>query len=129
MAGNGRKNAQATLIACLAAGKRVQEAAEDAGIGERTAYRWLADPAFKRAVDAEKAAMIARATAMLADASTEAVATLRRLLQAQSETAQLGAARSMLELGVRLRDSQELEARIVALEELANNRTQVRRGI
>jgi hypothetical protein len=41
MAGSGRKNADAALLAALAGGATVQEAASSAGISERTAYRRL----------------------------------------------------------------------------------------
>ncbi len=118
MAQNGPyKRCDGTLIAALATGCTIREAAARASLGERTVKRRLADPAFKRAVDTEKAAMIARATAQLADAATEAVQTLRRLLLAESESVQLGAARSILEFGTKLREGEELAERIARLEE------------
>jgi hypothetical protein len=40
-------------------------------------------------------------------------------LNANAETVQLGAARSILELGVRLREHEDLAARVAALEERA----------
>ena len=43
MAGRGRCNADDRLALELAAGREVAEAAKQAGIGERTAYRRLAD--------------------------------------------------------------------------------------
>jgi hypothetical protein len=47
---------------------------------------------------------------------TEAADTLRALLRAKSRSVRLGAARAILELGTRLRESVELEQRIAALE-------------
>ena len=44
MADNGRKKGNARLLPALAAGATVREAAERAGLGERTVYRRLADP-------------------------------------------------------------------------------------
>jgi hypothetical protein len=50
---------------------------------------------------------------------TAAAATLRKLLKAEAETVRLGAARALLELGTKLRESAELEERLRALEEKA----------
>lgn len=119
MAGNGRKSADGVLITALAAGKCVRVAAEEAGIGERTVYRRLEDAAFRRQVDEARGDMISRATGQLSDAATSAVETLRALLTSTSDTVRLGAARSILELGGRLRESEELEKRIERLEEAA----------
>jgi hypothetical protein len=60
---------------------------------------------------------------MLTAAATEAVSTLRGL-QAKSIPAsvRLGAARSVLELGAKLRETAEFEAQIAALEEAAERR-------
>jgi hypothetical protein len=61
--------------------------------------------------------MVARALGKLADASTEAVDTLRSLLHAEAESVKLGAARAILELGNKLRDAVEVEERLARLEE------------
>ena len=44
MAENGRQKGNGPLLAALAAGATVRQAAEQAGVSERTAYRRLADP-------------------------------------------------------------------------------------
>lgn len=116
MAASGRKSADAVLVATLAGGATVADAALAAGVAERTVYRRLQDPAFVQAVNGARAEMITRAVGQLADASTEAAATLRNLLSATSETVQLGAARSVLEMTTRLRESEELERRITEIE-------------
>jgi hypothetical protein len=46
----------------------------------------------------------------------DAAAKLRELLTAESETVRLGAARALLELGVKLREGVELEQRVADLE-------------
>lgn len=117
MAGGDRRNANPVLLAALAGGATVQDAATLAGVSERTAHRRLEDPAFQREVLAARAALVTGAVCKLAAASTEAADTLRALLGAESETVRLGAARSILELGTKLRESEEYEARIRALEE------------
>jgi hypothetical protein len=117
VAGLGRHNGDAALIAALAGGATVQQAATMAHLGERTAYRRLAEPAFRRQVDRGRDESIARAVGQLAEASTEAVATLRALLSAESASVRLGACRAILELGMKLRENHELATRLAALEE------------
>jgi AcrR family transcriptional regulator len=103
-------------MAALAGGATVADASERAGVAERTVYRRLKDEAFLRQVAETRSGMVKAAVGQLVQASTDAVATLRGLLKAQSETVQLGAARSILELGAKLRESSELEERLAALE-------------
>jgi hypothetical protein len=116
MAGNGNRKGDSALVAALASGMTVKDAAESAGVGERTAHRRLEDATFRRAVGDARARMVENALGQLADASAEAVTTLRALLKADGETARLGAARSILELGTKLRESVEFEQRIARLE-------------
>ena len=108
MAGNGRRNADALALA-LAAGDSIAEAAAKAGMGERTAYRWLADPALRQRIQTLRGDMVGRALGRMAAGMTEAADVLRAL--------RLGAARSLLDLGVKLREAVELEKRMQALEE------------
>ena len=117
MAGSGRKNGEPALIAALAGGATVQEAARAAGVSERTVYRRLEHDTFRRQLAEARAELMARAAGALARVSTAAAATLAGLLTAASESVRLGAARSILELAVKLRESEELERRIAALEE------------
>ena len=117
MAGGSRQNAKTAAALALASGLTQTEAAKKVGIGERTLRRWLKQDDFRQTVAAAKAEMVSRAVAMLADASTEAAATLRRLLQADSESVRLNAAKAVIELGIKLRESEELAKRVKQLEE------------
>ncbi len=116
MAENGRENRDATLLGALAAGATVRQAAEQAGVSERTAHRRLSDDAFRRRVAELRGEMVARALGRMADGMAEAADTLRQLLRAESETVRLGACRAALELSVKLRESVELEQRMQDLE-------------
>jgi hypothetical protein len=100
----------------LACGDTVQAAAQTAGVSERTAYRRLTDPGTRRRVGELRADMVQRTLGKQADSAAEAADTLRKLLTAESDTARLGAARSILELGTKLRESVELEEQLAALE-------------
>ena len=98
MAEIGRRKGDGALLAALAAGHTVRDSARQAGIGERTAARRLADPEFRQRVAALRADMIGRALGRLSDTARKAVDKLRDLLSAGSDSVKLGAARSILEL-------------------------------
>jgi len=110
-----RKRDLAFLVA-IARGETVRDAAREAGIGERTAWRRMADPEFRRRLSGVRADVLERATGRLADAGAEAAETLKALLKAESESVRLGAARAILELGSKLREAGELEERLRMLE-------------
>lgn len=116
MAHSGRQRADEVLAAAVAAGHTLRDAAKLAGVGERTASRRWAEPGFQRKIVALRAAMVERALGRLSDGMTQAADKLRELLDARSEAVRLGAARSLLELGVKLREAVELEQRVAGLE-------------
>jgi HEAT repeat protein len=116
MAENDRRKGESVLLLALAAGTTTREAARQAGIGERTATRRLADPGFRQRVQDTRAALVERTLGKLARGSTKAADTLRRLLKSESDSVKLGAARALLEIGSKLRESVELENRIAELE-------------
>jgi hypothetical protein len=102
----------------LAAGGTIREACRKAKVSESTAYRRLEDPAFRKQVQNARAEVLSRAVGKLADTASAAVDTLKKLLKAKRENVRLAAARSILELGAKLRDAGELEERIRALEDV-----------
>jgi len=115
--GGERSSANGRLIAALAGGATVAEAARLGGVSEATVYRRRNDDAFTAAVAEARAAMIERAVARLAAAAAIAVGTLVELLKRDERSAiRLGAARALLEAALRWRAAEELEARVVALE-------------
>jgi hypothetical protein len=86
-------------------------------VSERTVRRRLADPAFQRRLQELRADILQRTAGTLTAASTESVRTLLELQKAATPASvRSGAARSVLELGIKLRESADLEARIAALE-------------
>jgi hypothetical protein len=129
MADKPRKKADDALLLALACGASVDQAARQCGLSSRTAYRRLADPACRRKLQEMRADMVQRTAGALTAASTEAVRALLGLLKEVTPAAvRLGAARSVLELGLKLREAAELEERLTALEEqvAANDRGQHR---
>ena len=112
-----RKNEDALLLA-LACGATVEAASRQCDLTERTVYRRLREPPFRARLQELRTDMVRRASGMLTAAAGEAVRTLLSLQKESVPAAvRLGAARAVLELGVKLRETAELEARIAALEQ------------
>lgn len=103
----------------IATGTSVREAATSAGVSERTAYRRLRDPVFRRRVSEIRTSFLNEAVGRLSEAANEAVSTLKSLLTSSSDSVRLSASRAILELGPKLREQAELEERITALERAA----------
>ena len=118
MAAGGRKNADDVLMLNLARGATVENAAQNAGVSERTAYRRQADPEFCQRLKKTRADMVERTAAALTTVSMEAVKTLHELQGfGMPPTVRLQAARSVIELGMKLRKETEFEERITVLEQ------------
>ena len=124
MSANGtgnRSRAQADdlLIAALATGQTNENAAAAAGVSARTVNRRLAEPAFKRRIQSLRGELIARALGRVSDGIAAAVDVMRALLGAESEAVRLGAARSLIDACLKLRESVDMEERLALLEEAA----------
>jgi hypothetical protein len=95
----------------------VEAAARQAGVSESTAHRRLHQPDFQRRLQQLRHEMLQRTAGELTAASTEAIQTLLELLKPPAPPAvRLGAARSVLELGIKVREVADLQERVAALE-------------
>jgi len=112
---NERGNLDA-LIAAVAAGKTVREAAPLAGMSESTAHRRLEDAEVQQRIRETRAQMYERAVGQLADALTAAVATLVQSLGAENEAVRVRAATAVLDWSMKLREHADLAERIAHLE-------------
>ena len=111
------KKAQDVLLLALACGASVDAAASQAGLSPRTVYRRLATPGFRSQLSGLRADLVQRATGMLSAATLEAVKTLMSLQEVSTPAAvRLGAARTIIELGLKMREEAELSERLAALE-------------
>jgi hypothetical protein len=118
MAQRGRRNADHKLLMAFVCGATLESAARQAGVSESTAQRRLDDPVFQQQLQALRADMIQRTAGALTAAATEAVRTLLELQKPATPPAvRLGAARSVLEIGIKLREAADLEERLSALEQ------------
>ena len=118
MSHKGRRQADELLLMALACGATVENAARQAGISPATAYRRLADPAFGQRLQKLRDDMVSRTAGTLTAVSSEATRTLVELLKAPvPPSVRLGAARAVLELGMKVRERADLEQRMTALEQ------------
>jgi hypothetical protein len=117
MAKPGRRTADDQLLLALACGATLETAAAKAGVSLRTAKRRLADPDFEGKLKTLRWEMVQRASGMMTASMGESVKTLI-VLQKEPlpPTARLGAARAILEIGLRVRDQVELEQRLARME-------------
>src|SRR5215831_9529191 len=113
------KQAEQALLLALAYGATVENAARKAGISERTAYRRLDNAAFVQQLQQLRADMVQRTAGMLTGAGLGAVKTLVDLQQdgTVSATVRRRAARDVLELAIKYRETADLEERVATLEE------------
>jgi len=119
------KNVEALVLA-LAGGLGVAAAARQAQVSERTAYRRLAEPEFRRRVEAARAELVSQAIGRLAAAGGAAGGRLIQLIaQGTSETVQLGACRAVLEYMLR---GVEVDTLARELAELRREVEEIRRG-
>lgn len=97
----------------------MQDAAGQAKVSERTIYRWLADPTFAGRMESARAELVSRTSGMLTSFGLAACVTLYKLMMDDISTPaslRLSAARTILELGARLREVASLEERLARLE-------------
>ena len=109
---------QESAALALASGANLDEAARQSGAGMSTIKTWMyTQPAFNQRVNDLRAEMTRQALGKLVENMTSAADTLGYLSRkSKSESIRLRASQAIIELGVKLRDSVELEARIAALE-------------
>jgi hypothetical protein len=118
MAKGLRKKADDALLLALACGATVETAARQCRLCARTVYRRLADPDFQRRLRSLRADMVQRTAGALTAAASEAVRTLLELQKpAWPAAVRLGAARTVLDSGIKLREVADLEERLAALEQ------------
>jgi hypothetical protein len=113
-----RKKSDDSLLLALACGATVDAAARQCGISERTIYRRLEDAEFKKRLQRVRADMVGRSAWMLTGAAGEAIRTLLTLQKDSTPAVRLGAARTILEMGLKIRQMVDLEQRMAELEEL-----------
>jgi phosphoenolpyruvate-protein kinase (PTS system EI component) len=132
MSGHGEKlgRKQEQVIAALLRSPTISGAAEQSGISEATLFRWLQRPAFEEAYRRARQSAVDQAIAALQQATGQAVATLQEVQRDPDAPAssRVTAAKTVLEMALKLRESEELEARLSALEDKLQRMAPVAKG-
>jgi hypothetical protein len=104
----------------LLSAKTIGAAARRSGVNEKTLRRWLAeDEAFRRAVEDARRGLFEAGMNRLQALAVDAVDTLAALLGRDvPPTVRLGAARSVVELGLHQRDADTIMKRLAEVEAL-----------
>lgn len=110
---------QHRAISALLTSPNVKAAAAAAQVGERTLWRWLQDdPSFIEAYRAARERIVGQAVAVIQGLMGEAAGTLRAVMSDTEapSSARVSAAKTALDMGLRAKEVDELEARILAIE-------------
>ena len=122
MAQNGTENQltsrQTQAIAALLASRTVGEAAKAADVGQRTLHRWLADDAFRQALNEAEAQAIAAAARRLVQLTESALDVVESVLADPDihPATRLKAVDTVLANLLRLRELGTIEDRLAKLE-------------
>ncbi len=110
---------QDKAITALLSCKTIADAAQQAGVSERSLYNWLSDETFQAAYRAARWQAAGQAIARLQQISIEAANALQDVFNniEAPASARVSAARAVIELSLRSVELENLEARISALEE------------
>ena len=116
-----RTSKKSRAIVALLSGKTNSQAAQSAGVTERTIYRWLSDPSFRSELSEAERQMIESATRQMSSLQEKAINVLDQLLESQDVSPQirLSTAKSILRLSLGYRD-RNIERRLYELEVLVS---------
>ena len=109
---------QGRFVSALMTAASIEAAAKAAGIGRRTAFRYLANPGVKSALSRALDDAMGAATRRAVQAMSGALETLEAV-HADGEAptgARVAAARAILEAGPKLREALDLAQRVAELE-------------
>jgi hypothetical protein len=121
MPSGNRHTADETFLMAFASGATVEKAAHTAGISVRTAFRRLDDPLIKQRLKEIRLEIIQRGSSILSSSAADAVTTLQALMQPNVPAAvRLGAARALLEMNVKIRETAEMIERFETIEARLN---------
>ena len=107
------------VVAVLAAGRTIDEAAAAGAVSSRTVDRWLRDPEFRAAVHEARGALLEKAIGRAAALATEAIDTLGTIMRDpnSADAVRVSASRAVVDSSLRGREHLELVTRIAQLEQ------------
>jgi len=116
---------QQRAIEALLTEPTTRAAAVAAEVSEATIWRWLAEPEFSVAYRAARGRLLESTLTALQAASADAVVCLREILNDKTAqvSARVSAAKSVLELGLKARETLETQERLAYLEKALEIKT------
>ena len=116
--GERRTRAEGQFLAALLSSPSIAEAARYAGISERSAARWMADPAFRERLRSAQDEIVGHSLSRLKVSINESLDTLRGIMNNSDEPAgaRVTAARVMLDNAIKVIETTDIIRRIEALE-------------
>jgi hypothetical protein len=112
---------QEAAILALLSSRNVEEAARAASVNQRTLFRWMKEPAFNAAYRAARRAAFGQSVGRLQQASSAAVSTLLKVMVDPGTPAstKVRAADSVLAHTIKAMETDDIEVRVTALEQAA----------
>jgi hypothetical protein len=125
----GRSSADHLIIQGLLVGGTIQGIAQHAHVSEKTVRRRLESEAFQRRLEKAKQEQIDATTRKISRYLTDALDCLYRCLSDPNGSVCVAAARSLLEVHFRAKESADFEERLAQLEsEIGDDRSRMRLG-
>jgi hypothetical protein len=115
--GGKRSRQEEAAISALLSEPTITDAATQAGIGESTLRRWLADPSFKASYRDARRQVVEQAVSGLQQATSDAVATLTRNLKCGVPASEIAAAKAIIDFAVKGVELVDLAERVEQLEQ------------
>jgi transposase len=112
------EHAREAVALLLARGLTQRQAAQKAGVSEKSIHNWLHTPEFAAQVAELRGRLVSDAVAVLSGLSRRAAARLGRLIGSENERVALRASVSVIEMMIKLREHVDLAERMTALEAL-----------
>lgn len=113
---------QEAMIVALLAHPTLKDAAEAAGVSESTLWRLLQREDFQRHYREAQNTALNGALGTLQGAATEAINTLKKNLSCGTPSAEVQAAKAILDFTFKAREQLDLEERVKTLEKRLKNR-------
>lgn len=113
---------QKRAVAFLVAAKDIESGCRAAGISTTTYYDWIKNPVFADAIDTQRNYIINEAMQRLRQGIGAAVDKLLALVNSDNEEVARKASTSIVEIALKMRESEEIEDRIESIEKIVLER-------
>lgn len=114
---------QLILLLALVADPDIRSATKAAGVSRATAFRWLAQPAFRDELTRRRDEVLSRALADIKAHATRAVEALSQLLNTADDRLRRQVCNDILDRAIKVRELEDFERRLIALEKAMESTT------